>query len=52
MEPIELNEGIDFQRNGETTLPIKPLEKLPLIALNQRAVGSTPTRPTKFFNNF
>ena len=22
-----------------------------ILTLNQRAVGSTPTRPTKFFNN-
>lgn len=24
-------------------------QKLPFLPLNQRAVGSTPTRPTKFF---
>ncbi len=29
MEPIESKKGLDFQRNGETSLPIKPLEKLP-----------------------
>jgi len=29
MEPIESKEGIDCQRNGETSLPIKRLEKLP-----------------------
>jgi len=29
MEPIESKKGVDFQRNGETRLPIKPLQKLP-----------------------
>ena len=28
MGPIESKKGIDFQRNGETRLPIKPLEIL------------------------
>ena len=36
-----------------THIPGGPLAQLvEQLTLNQRAVGSTPTRPTKFFNNF
>ena len=35
-----------------THIPGGPLAQLvEQLTLNQRAVGSTPTRPTKFFNN-
>src|SRR6185295_9869681 len=36
-----------------THIPGGPLAQLvEQLTLNQRAVGSTPTRPTKFFNDF
>jgi len=32
-------------------LPMNGRNDVMILTLNQRAVGSTPTRPTKFFNN-
>jgi len=46
IETIEPRKDVDVERNGETRLPSRPLEKRSVRALNQRAVGSTPTRPT------
>ena len=37
--------------HGETFATSSGSNYCPVATLNQRAVGSTPTRPTKFFNN-
>jgi hypothetical protein len=38
--------------NGETFATSSGSNYRPSATLNQRAVGSTPTRPTKFLNDF
>ncbi len=47
MESIESSQPTEKMKNGETVDQSSPYENTLVRALNQRAVGSTPTRPTK-----
>ena len=52
MKIMERSKTSILQRNWGTHCSSEFCEKCPFVTLNQRAVGSTPTRLTSFLNDF